>query len=366
MTKTKILAMYLPQYHEIPENSKFWGKGFTDWVSVKGAVPLCDNHDQPKIPLNDNYYDLSCKDSISWQIELAKTYGVFGWGIYHYWFSKDIVLLTKPVEIILENKDLDMPFFFAWDNANWKRSWSKLKGNAWSPSMDVGAKEFSTDSPLLIEYVLGEKEDWKIHFDYLLPYFSDDRYIKHDGKPIFIILNYSEKIKEMELYWNELAKENGFSGIEIIYKYDKYKVPEDEVAYTYEPAYSGWGGFHQRIIQKFRTQFGIKGLRLYSYDGTWKKIIRNAERNDKYHGAFVAYDDTPRRGNQGKIFLGSTPEKFEKYMRALLEISSKQNKEYVFLNAWNEWGEGAYLEPDKNNRYEYLYAIKRVSDNEGE
>ena len=137
----KVLAMYLPQYHEVEENSRFWGKGFTDWVSVKKATPLYEGHYQPEVPLNNNYYDLSRKESIKWQIDLAKKYGVYGFGIYHYWFSDEKQLLTKPAELILENKDLDIPFFFAWDNASWRRTWSKFRGNAWAPMEDAANKE---------------------------------------------------------------------------------------------------------------------------------------------------------------------------------------------------------------------------------
>ena len=124
MKNTKIIAMYLPQYHQIPENDKWWGEGFTDWVGAKSASSLFEGHEQPKIPMNDNYYDLSKADDIRWQAKLAREYGVYGFGIYHYWFSSSQKLLTKPAELILANKDIDIPFFFAWDNCSWVRTWS--------------------------------------------------------------------------------------------------------------------------------------------------------------------------------------------------------------------------------------------------
>ena len=127
MSKVKVFAMYLPQYHETEVNNKFWGKGFTDWVSVKKATPLFAGHEQPQVPMNNNYYDLRKIESIKWQAKIAKKYGVDGWGIYHYWFNSNDRTLTKPAEILLENKDIDMPFFFAWDNASWKRTWSKIQ-----------------------------------------------------------------------------------------------------------------------------------------------------------------------------------------------------------------------------------------------
>ena len=131
--KTKLIAWYLPQYHCIPENNVFWGEGFTDWVTVKKARPLFKGHQQPKTPLNNNYYDLSIKENVTWQAKLAKDYGIYGFGIYHYWFNNEKNLLTKPLEIIYNNKEIDIHYFMAWDNANWKRSWSAIEGNSWAP-----------------------------------------------------------------------------------------------------------------------------------------------------------------------------------------------------------------------------------------
>lgn len=362
----KILAMYLPQYHRIPENDQFWGEGFTDWVTVKKAVSLFDGHVQPFEPLDDNYYDLSEKNNIEWQIHLAKKYGIYGFGIYHYWFSNEKVLLTKPAEIILENKDLDIPFFFAWDNANWRRSWSRFRGNAWAPLEDKKPQPGGEESSLLIKYELGEKPDWKKHFDFLLPYFSDERYIKVDGKPLFEIFNFSDKIYEMTSYWDELARQNGFAGMHIVYKKSQlYKLPNGVCNFCYEPQYTGWGAAYKQYIFKGLSILGLAkfGPYKYSYDRVWKGILKNAKnRSDSqdWHGAFVAYDDTPRRGKQGRLVDGSSPEKFEKYLSQLIKVCREQGKEYILLTAWNEWGEGATLEPSKAYGYQYIEAVQRA------
>lgn len=366
--KVKILAMYLPQYHEIADNSKFWGKGFTDWVSVKKATSLFKGHQQPKVPLNRYYYDLSQKESIAWQIKIAKQYGIYGFGIYHYWFSNEKQLLTKPAELILKNKDLDIPYFFAWDNASWRRTWSKFRGNAWAPMEDVKQNnETHEESSILIEYKLGTERDWKIHFDYLLNYFKDERYIKVDGKPIFEIFNYSEEIYKMHQYWDELAKKNGFNGIEIVYKKSAlYKLPEKCVNFCYEPQNSGWGAGWKLWSFKALSLLGLAGENgplKYSYDDIWHKIIKNAQKRTKkneWHGAFVTYDDTPRRGKQGRVVIGASPEKFQRYIAELVKICQKQKKEYILLTAWNEWGEGAMLEPTEKEGYGYLEALKKA------
>ncbi len=361
--QVKVIGMYLPQYHAIPENSKFWGEGFTDWVSVKKATPLFDGHDQPRVPLNDYYYDLSKKESIKYQVDLANNYGLYGFGIYHYWFNDEKNLLTKPAEIILENKDLDIPFFFAWDNISWKRTWSNIKGNDWAPTVD-GQIENKEQSKFLVEYILGDKPQWKNHFDYLLPFFKDDRYIKKDGKPMFFIYHYAKELEPMEEYWNDLAKENGLDGVSIVYRDDLTSKPsKGKNVFHYEPAYSGWGGFFTRAIAKIKKKLKMDDLKVYSYDKTFRKIIKTAKKNKSqnvYHGCFVNYDDTPRRGKRGKAVVGGTPEKFAKYLTKLIKINKEQNKEFLFLTAWNEWGEGAYLEPDKTSGLGYLEGLKKA------
>lgn len=371
---TKIITMYLPQFHCIPENDEFWGKGFTDWVTVKNASPLFEGHQQPRIPLNNNYYDLSVKETVVWQSKLAKEFGIYGFGVYHYWFNNEKNLLTKPVELIRDNPEIDINYCFVWDNNNWKRSWSNVEGNSWAP-VNENPNQKTTGPKILIPYVLGEKSDWKKHFDYINTFFKDKRYIRKDNRPVFCIFNYSPSLDAMVEYWNKLAKESGFDGIFIIYKYlDKFSFGKKKdvmpglVKYNYEPIYHGWykKNFWLRVKNRFLKEINYqeKGIHVYEYDDIWKKILKDAENVFKdesfFHGGFVDYDDTPRRGRNGKVVKGSTPEKFKKYLRRLIEISERQGKEYLFLTAWNEWGEGAYLEPDTNNGLKYLEVIKEI------
>ena len=142
VNKVKVIANYLPQYHTIPENDKWWGKGFTDWIAVKATEPAYEGHNQPRVPLNENYYSLDCADSIRWQASLAREYGIYGFGIYHYWFSSNQQLLQKPAELLLQNKDIDINFMFIWDNLTWKRTWSKLsRGLDWAPNYDKSTED---------------------------------------------------------------------------------------------------------------------------------------------------------------------------------------------------------------------------------
>jgi len=371
MKKTKLIAMYLPQYHETEDNNRWWGEGFTDWVSVKGAEPLYEGHRQPRIPLEGNYYDLTNIEDMKWQIDLAREYGVHGFGIYHYWFSTDKQTLTKPAELLLEHTELDIPFFLAWDNNSWIRTWSRFQHNtnAWSPKVDADMKPYAGDDGILAKLEYGTEEDWEAHFLYLEKFFRDPRYIRVDNKPLFIIWNYTQKdkLKAMICCWRRLAIRDGFDGICLINRLNPYdSMSGFDYLFTYEPMFSAWQNLNivTRVWQKIEARVSRKEkLKVYDYDKVWGSILANANKcKDKkiMFGAFVDYDDTPRRGNGGRIVKGGTPDKFEKYLRELIDISEKQGKEYIFLTAWNEWGEGAYLEPDTGHGYAYLEAVLRI------
>ena len=361
--------MYLPQYHSIPENDEFWGKGFTDWVTVKNAEPLYEGHQQPRVPLDGKYYDLSKNEDVLWQANLAKEHGIYGFGVYHYWFNNEKNLLTKPAEIMRDAHSLPTKYFLAWDNISWKRSWSNVVGNDWAPMVD---KQLDSTGgvKLLVPYVLGSEPDWRNHYNYVRTHFLSPNYIKNDNKPLFTILNYGPSMKKMCSCWDNWAKEDGFDGICFIFKSNVYSNRlKKAYKYDYEPHSVGWdkSSIMHRAYKKIIRLMHIdnrKDVSIYDYDEIWKKIIAFAKKHSEpyyLHGAFVNYDDSPRRGRKKSIIVkGGTPEKFSHYMEKLLEISYKQHKEYIFLTAWNEWGEGAYLEPDSINKYDYLYALKQV------
>ena len=361
--KTKLIAMYLPQYHSIPENDAFWGKGFSDWVTVKKAKPIYNGHIQPKIPLNDNYYDLSLKDNVIWQADLASKYGISVFGVYHYWFNNEKNLLTKPAEIMRDSSNLKVKYFYVWDNASWKRSWSNVTGNDWAPIEDQGMVK-QGEPPVLIPYILGEEPDWRNHYNYVLQHFKSNNYLLIDNKPVFSIIRNDEKILEMCEKWNEWAKEDGFDGVFFIFQ-NANSLLGNHYKYNYEPHSSSWN-YNAPLLYRLKKLI-FRMIRyhkrmFYDYDMTWRQIIKSAQNSADsklFYGAFVTYDDSPRRGGEkGKILRGATPAKFKKYLKKLMEISASQNKEYIFLTAWNEWGEGAYLEPDVVNQFRYLEAIK--------
>lgn len=364
----KIIANYLPQFHRIPENDKWWGEGFTDWKSTREAIPLYEGHIQPKEPINDFYYDLSNIEHIRTQVDLAKKYNIYGFGIYHYWFNSDLHLLDKPPMLIRDNKDLDIHYLFIWDNSSWARTWTNKRfADSWINQEAVN--EELCDTGMLAELVYGDEKDWECHFEYLLSFFEDERYIKFDNKPVFAIFNQNNEpktLKKMINYWDKRAKECGYNGVYVLGKKNYQNINVTEHLLNYEPAQSALqpDNIIKKIYEKFKKYiYKDKSPLFYDYDRTWKIILRKAKKamnKDEIYSAFIDFDDSPRRGINAKIMKGSSPQKFEKYLTELLKISKNQKKEYIFLTAWNEWGEGAYLEPDKLNGYGYLEAVRKA------
>lgn len=348
----KIIAMYLPQYHRTPENDEWWGEGFTDWVAVKNAEPLFEGHLQPKIPLNEYYYNLLDVKALKWQSELMSKYGIDGICMYHYWFENGRQILEKPAELLHENKDVDMPFCFCWANETWARSWSGLSGaNAWSERFEKNSK---IEEKVLIRQSYGDESVWRKHFEYLVKFFQDERYIRIDDKPLFLIYkaDFIPRLEEMILCWRKMANDAGFKDIYVIAG-DAEMIPDNII--------------NGRIVKEPSSEYwkvpvnrnGIVGTR--KYKELWDSILDN-ETNDEmaYYAGFVKYDDTPRRGKAGVVVTDASPELFEEYLYKLMKKNSVNNKEITFINAWNEWGEGMYLEPDEEDGYSYLEGVKNA------
>lgn len=361
--KTKVFASYLPQYHEIEENNLFWGDGYTDWVGVRNAEPQFDGHIQPKVP--ECYYDLSDYKVLSKQAELAKKYKIDGFNIYHYWFKNGHKVLEKPAENLLNHKEIDINFFFSWDNSSWVKSWSNISGNAWAPKFESAYVD--NDSGYLLECDYGDENDWKEHFEYLFPFFCDSRYYKIDGRPVFVFFTDrdSDRLKRMADYWEQLIMQKGYDGMFFIVQKAPFlnkKIFENQFIY-YPLAVWNRKRAIKNLLKKYIGLKEKKYLHIYDYDKCWKKIIKEAKRYKQkkiFYSALVKYDDTPRRGANANIFIGNTPEKFEKYFGELYNICCRHRKEFMLITAWNEWGEGAYLESDSVDGFKYLEAIKNV------
>lgn len=378
---TKVIAFYLPQFHDIPENDEWWGKGFTEWTNVKAAHPLFEGHEQPRVPLGNKYYNLLDDTVKVWQAKIAREHGIYGFCYYHYWFGGKM-LLQKPMEQMLANKNIDIPFCVCWANEPWTKAWVN-------------------ETKVLIPQKYGDESEWKRHFDYLLPFLLDERYITEDGCPLVVIYRPEviPRLNEMLSLWNSLAVEKGLPGLVFAYQ----QVVRDwaggsDEAFRYHIEYqpsiammrslgmlpSSLSPFENRshalralknrvstvvekalgidVSQKLASlrKAGRDAPQLFDYDELWSQILNNPPLTEKsIPGAFVDWDNTPRKGVKGDVVLGGTPEKFERYFSELLEKSRREyGSPFVFVNAWNEWAEGTYLEPDETWGLGYLKAIR--------
>ncbi len=361
----KLLAFYLPQYHTIPENDMWWGKGFTEWSNVKKTKAIFKNQSQPKVPLNNNYYNLMDKSTVDWQTGLMKEYGIYGFCYFHYWFNGK-KLLEKPAENLLKWTDIDQPFCFAWANVTWARTWTAVEGavTTWISS-DIKKSE----KGILIKQTYGIEKNWREHYSYLSQFFKDERYIKVDNKPMLLIyhLNDIACAKEMFALWNTLAIQDGFFGIHIV------SINETPQSNEYVEAVARYGNYtkydyhfwrqtYNSLIYRLKLPFNKKP-EILNYKTVWKNMIKEAplDRIKTYPGAVVTYDETPRKGRQACFIEGASPELFEKYLRLQIKRAEQvYHTEYIFIDAWNEWGEGNYLEPDTEHQYAYLEAVKNA------
>ena len=357
MSDIKTLAIYLPQFHETEENNKWWGKGFTEWTAVKDSEPYFENHRQPRVPYKENYYDLMNKETFKYQEELMKKYGIYGFCFYHYYFKDHKKVLEKPAEKLLEWTDIDIPFCFNWASESWVRSWSKIYGNVWGEKCEIADK--NSDKEVLLQEYYGDKKDWEKHFEYLLPFFKDKRYIKKDGKPVFIFYNANRIscISKMIECWIDLAIENGFTGMYIIGEHLTAPVNKIDAALIQQPD-------DVMVYLNSNQKSTINnGVRCYQYSDVVERVS-NVDRIIGYDKCYfmgqVGLDDTPRRGKNGTCIVNGSPELFEKMMDRLFERSVNAGNEIIFINAWNEWGEGMYLEPDTDYKFAYLDAISKV------
>ena len=367
----KVVAYYLPQFHSIPENDMWWGKGFTEWTNVRKAVPFLEGQVQPRVPLGENYYNLLDRKTVEWQTELAHKYGVYGFCYFHYYFGDGKFLLEKPAENLLKWNDIDQKFCFFWANCSWGRTWSANEYNAttWSPEDEDGRAK----SGLLVEQKYCGKKDWQEHIDYLLPFFMDERYIKIDGKPFFAIYEAENVpyIDEMISFWNEEVKKHGIEGVYVASVNTRVAGSENISAvlqYSYGTYAKTFRYVSNQVVRKSISLVNKRfNTRIWDYENIWKMITeRRPDGNiPNIPGGTVQYDETPRRGDKALVFRHSDPAIFEEYMKKQLYRARKvYNSEYLFLDAWNEWGEGNYLEPDQTNGYKYLEALKRAVDSQ--
>lgn len=353
----RTIAIYLPQFHPTLENDEWWGAGFTEWTNVAKAKPSFKGHYQPHLPADLGFYDLRLEESRQAQAELAKAYGIDGFCYYHYWFEGKR-LLQQPEQAILELGKPDFPFCLFWANESWSRRW------------------LGEEKEVLMKQTYSEEDDLN-HINYLLPYFKDKRYIKINGRPIFLIYKPYDlpDVSKTIANFKKVARENNLPEPYLIASnaQDRDKNPLDygfDDALFFEPKLYVLSEFSsdkptlKKLVRNLLQGIFSAKLKVYSYL-QYKKRAKIVNQNAKYKGfpcVLVGFDNTARRGKNGIAIKDQTPEAFElSLLEALEEVGKRPDQEkLVFINAWNEWAEGNHLEPDQKDGLKYLEIVKKV------
>ncbi len=344
---TKLIAFYLPQFHRIEENSVWWGPGFTEWTNTAKAVPNFTGHYQPHIPRELGFYDLSRVDIMYEQAELARNYGVYGFCFYYYWFSGRRIL-EGPVENFLAS-DIDLPFCLCWANENWTSTWD------------------GRDEDILLEQKYQEGDEERF-IKSLMPYFTDKRYIRIDNKPMLLVYRINElpKPKESIRKWRIAAEKAGLSGLHIsvvdFYDISDPREVNADALVEFPPHKFNGHQNHPPTMPVINNPAFAGGLLSYQ-----KMIAQSAYREppkyNLYRCIIPGWDNTPRRQNTPTIVIGNTPNLYGawlRYLRAYNRITNREGMDtFIFVNAWNEWGEGCHLEPDLHWGLQFLEETAR-------
>lgn len=361
--KARVIALYLPQFHPVPENDKFWGKGFTEWTNVAKAKPLFRGHNQPRIPADLGFYDLRLPEISDAQAELAKEAGIEGFCYWHYWFGNGKQVLEMPFDRTVNTGKPDFPFCLGWANHDWTtKTWEKSKGTM-------------KDTMIFKQEYPGD-EDYILHFNRFLKAFKDDRYIKVDGKLLFLIFSPFglPDTKHFIELWNKLAIENGLKGFHFVASNSAPKLSLESTTQSFEKEFEdkidgtrSLGFDAVMTSNQKNAEFKVAGkvkkifsavirriaLGLYIEKYPYKKIIDNIytgldEREDVYPQLLAGWDRSPRSGRKAIVYYGITPDTFKYAAQKAVDQVKNKDPEHriIFLNSWNEWGEGAYMEPD--------------------
>ena len=377
--KARVIAFYLPQFHPIPENDKWWGKGFTEWTNVAKAKPLFKGHYQPRVPADLGFYDLRLPEVREQQAQMAREAGIEGFCYWHYWFSHDKKLLERPFQEVLQSGKPDFPFCLGWANHSWtNKHW------------EAGTRQ---QKEMTLMQMVYNEEEYRYHFYDVLPALKDKRYITVDGKPLFLIwspLDIPNTQQFIDL-WQSLAQENGLAGIHFVGLQQNilsHKVTLKDVILKNIPNHTtscyanilnqGYSainsrGFHRADLY-CRSLWDIiwRGIciRIFKYYPISKCDQRKINKwlyteEDKQENVYPTlmpnWDRTARSGKKARIYTNSTPEVFEEQIDQVLGLVENKTMEHkiVFLMSWNEWAEGNYVEPDLKYGHSYLDALRK-------
>jgi lipopolysaccharide biosynthesis protein len=355
----RLITFYLPQYHPIPENDEWWGKGFTDWNNVVKARPQFHGHYQPHLPADLGFYDLRLPEARQAQADLAKEYGIYGFCYYHYWFQGRR-LLERPFDEVLASGAPDLPFCLCWANEEWNRAW-----DGWS-----GQK-------LIVQHY--SEEDDRQHIRWLAQAFRDPRYIRIDGKPLFAVYR-AYRLPDpgrTTAIWRQEANKIGIGELYLCRVESFPTEHTDPAALGFDAAIEfqpDWLNLSADLLlrrEKPRRLLWKLGLSrsayqrhsIYSYPTMVERMLqKDRTPYTRFPCVTPAWDNSARRQNGAGIFIDSTPEAYERWLRTTIErfVAPSPEENLVFINAWNEWAEGSHLEPCQRWGRAYLEATRRA------
>jgi lipopolysaccharide biosynthesis protein len=352
----RAIAIYLPQFHPIPENDEWWGKGFTEWTNVGKAKPLFRGHYQPRVPKDLGYYDLRVPEARKAQADLAREAGIEGFCYWHYWFGNGKRLIERPFNEVVASGEPDFPFCLAWANETWKGFAHGLKNRN-----------------ILIEQKYPGAEDYEKHFYAVLPALKDKRYIKVDGKPLFMIYRplASEEILLFIQTWRNLAKQNGLEGIHFVGQVIDSRVNVDDILKTGVDAVNTVRLDNYQLtvrskfqrLSKFIKKIVLKVPQTYQYKTVAKyfTVPEIDSRNKIYPSIIAGWDHSPRSASEALVLTDFTPNEFGKHVAEVVKTIALKPEEdqIIFIKSWNEWAEGNYLEPDMKYGKGFLETLKK-------
>ncbi|HYE37878.1 glycoside hydrolase family 99-like domain-containing protein [Methylocaldum sp.] len=351
------MAFYLPQFHPIPENDEWWGKGFTEWTNVTKARPLFPGHHQPHFPADLGFYDLRLAETREAQATLARQYGIHGFCYYHYWFNGRRIL-ERPFNDVLASGKPDFPFCLCWANENWSRAW------------DGGSRH------LLLEQHYSEEDD-RAHIVSLLPALRDPRYIRINGRPLLLIYRTEllpNPLRTAEI-WREVARESGLGDLYLA-RVENFVSGIDPESIGFDAAVEfspdnrdvGQAVFSGPISNKL-SRWGLLPKAFSQHSVFRYSVIAEARKKrpipsyKQFRCVTPMWDNSARRKSDGRILVGSTPKLYRAWLSAMLKQTRERfsgEERIVFINAWNEWAEGCHLEPDLKHGHAYLEATKQA------
>ena len=348
--RARLIAFHLPQFHPTPENDAWWGKGFTEWTNVAKAKPLFPGHYQPHVPADLGFYDLRLPEARHAQAELAMEYGIAGFCYYHYWFGGRRIL-ERPVNEILLSSEPDFPFCLCWANHSWNTVWQGTNNT-------------------LIEQVYPGFTDHAAHFDWLLQAFTDRRYLKVEGKPIFAIYKPDDipDVQKVTEFWRERAAKAGLPGLHLVgvsHRSENWDPRTRGLDASTMQALPERDGRIPRRHLLTKLKLALQGnkheLTIWDYEEILPILLRsNRTEWRDYPLVLPNWDNTPRTGMRGLVFHDATPEKFRGLLREAIArvVDHPADERIVFLKAWNEWAEGNHVEPDQKWGRAWLEVIR--------